>query len=68
MKVYKVEMMVLDLHNGYDEQDVIYELESNDYLYVAVTNTESREIEWCDKHPLNFKSTQKEEFNRLFSQ
>lgn len=66
MKVYKVELMVLD-HENVGEDGVKYFMENEKYLSPNVMSIESREIgEWDDDHPLNKHNLWKQEMGRLF--
>ena len=69
MKVYKVEMMVVDFDN-IGEEEIKFVLENNHYpnhcIDPDVMNIEGVEVEWSDQHPLNIYETQEAEYNRLF--
>ena len=69
MKAYKVVLLIVD-HDGIGD-DIKSTIENHRYpnhcLDPRVMSIESAEIgEWHDGHPLNFKSSQAEEFKRLF--
>lgn len=71
MKVYKVEVMIID-HEDIGEEAVKSELENanfaNDCIRPRVVKLEARDIgEWEDSNPLNFNSKWREEYERLFS-
>jgi hypothetical protein len=71
MKVYRVELMVID-HDNLGERGVRETLENtrfpNDCLNPSVTRIDGRDIgEWRDDHPLNRRSTADAEFDRLFA-
>jgi len=70
MKVYKVELMVLDW-DDIGEDGIKDEIENARYgnrcISPDVVSSESRDIgEWSDDHPLNQLNTAVSEFNRLF--
>jgi hypothetical protein len=69
MKIFKVEIMVLDFDKC-GEEGVKNLLENTRYpnwaIHPIVKNIESREIEWSDDHPLNKKDTTDAEYERLF--
>ena len=69
MKAYKVVLLIVD-HDAVGDgiKSVIENVRyPNHCLDPHVMRIESAEIgEWYDDHPLNFKSSQAEEFNRLF--
>lgn len=71
MKVYKLEVMVLDFDDlGADE--IVSVLENQKYpnycIAPDVMSIEERDCgEWHDDHPLNKHSTQEIEFQRLFN-
>lgn len=72
MKVYKVEILVID-HDGIGPEGIKDEFENTKYgnrcMYPDVMDIQEREIgEWHDDHPLNFADKQKEEYERLFKQ
>jgi hypothetical protein len=67
MKVYRVELLVLDFENSGKECIRIDLEQSGASPYVQVMEIESKDIgEWSDDHPLNQSNQQKEEFKRLF--
>jgi hypothetical protein len=67
MKVYRVELLVLDFENSGKESITIDLEQSGASPYVQVMEIESKDIgEWSDDHPLNISGQQKEEYNRLF--
>ena len=67
MKVYKVELFVLDFDNV-GKKGIKSELENSiDYFSTTIINIQSKDIgEWSDDNPLNFKDKQVKEYNRLF--
>ena len=66
MKVYKIELLFID-HEDIEEESLRYHLEDCEYINPIVMNIEQREIgEWYEEHPLNYKNSQKEEYNKLF--
>lgn len=70
MKVYKVEVMVIDFDGvGDGIKDAIEHTNyPNDCIIPFVMGMESVDIgEWDDDHPLNNRNTQKDEFNRIFN-
>jgi len=56
MKVYKIELLVID-HDALGPEEVRVELENtnypNDCIRPRIASVEVREIEWSDDHPLN---------------
>lgn len=68
-KVYKVELLVLDLENNLSEQDIKYSLQNVKYLYPMVKSIQSREIEeWNEHHPLNLVNTHDQAYKDLFGE
>jgi hypothetical protein len=68
MKVFRVELMVLDFE-GMGEDGIRWELENVKYAYPSILSIESREIgEWDDGHPLNKRDLWKKEMQRLFGE
>ena len=70
MKVYKVEIMVID-QDEIGEDGVKSVLEYRKYpnrcIAPEVMGIESRDIgEWSDDHPLNLLDKRKDEYNHLF--
>ena len=70
MKVYKVELMVLDF-DGIGAAGIKNELENsnygNDCIRPKVMHCESRDVgEWYDGHPLNLIGEDEQEYRRLF--
>jgi hypothetical protein len=72
MKVYKLEVMVIDFDNcgGEDIKDMIQDARyPNRAISPTVKNIESVDIgEWTDDHPLNNRSTSEAEYKRLFTE
>lgn len=71
MKVYKVELMVIDF-DEIGEQEIRDVLEHTKYpnrcIHPEVKGIESRDIgEWNDDHPMNQVATCDAEYQRLFS-
>lgn len=71
MKVYKLEVMVLDL-DEIGEQDIRDVIENTRYpnhcIHPKVKAIESRDIgEWSDDHPMNQKALADDEYRRLFA-
>lgn len=68
-KVHRVVLMVVD-HDDLGAAAVCAEIESVRYpnrcVSPRVASVETREVEWNDDHPLNFRVTQWREFARLF--
>lgn len=56
MKVYKIELLILD-HDALGPEEVRVVLENanfpNDCIRPQIASIEVREIEWADDHPLN---------------
>jgi hypothetical protein len=71
MKVYKLEVMVIDNDNcgAEDIKDMIQDARyPNHAIDPIVKNIESADIgEWSDDHPLNNPETSTQEYIRLFS-
>lgn len=72
MKVYKLTVLVVD-HDELGADGVREALAwahfPNDCLRPHVMAIEERDIgPWRDEHPLNYKRTQAEEFDRIFSE
>ena len=70
MKVYRIEVMVVDL-DQIGEEDIRSVIENTRYpnrcISPKVKNIESRDIgEWHDEHPMNLKSKADAEYRRLF--
>lgn len=70
MKVYKVELLIID-HDGLGEEQIREVLEnerySNDCISPNVKSIEVRDIgEWTDEHPLNKRSTADAVYKELF--
>lgn len=70
MKAFKVTLLILDF-DRLGEESIKMELESvnfpNDCIAPTVMDIEEADIgEWADSHPLNFHTTQRAEFDRLF--
>jgi len=71
MKVYKVEVLVIDFEDiGAD--GVKAEIENanygNDCIRPEVKTCEERDVgEWSDSHPLNRRNTKDAEYRRLFA-
>jgi len=72
MKVYKVELLIVDHDDVGDEIPDILEQHHqypNSCIMPTVMNIESRDIgEWDDNHPLNDSSQQKFAYNILFNE
>jgi len=72
MKVYKVEILVIDHGNlGADEIKSVIENQRypNWCISPQVKNIESRDIgEWTDDHPLNKRSTADAKYKELFGE
>jgi hypothetical protein len=68
MKVYKIELMVIDFDEvGEEIKDIIENQKYPNYCIApSVASMESREIEWSDEHPINKGKTWKDEFKKLF--
>jgi hypothetical protein len=69
MKVYKVELMIIDHDEvGEDIKSVIEDQKYPNYcIYPEVMDIKCREIgEWTDDHPLNDSETSLEFFKQLF--
>jgi hypothetical protein len=66
MKVYKIELMVID-HENVGQEEIKNILENSKFIYPNVIDIKSSDIEWLDEHPLNKRDTMKSEFDRIFS-
>ena len=71
MKVYKVELLIVD-HDNVGGAGIVEVLENQKYpnycISPNVMDVESAEIgEWSDDHPLNKIDTIQDEYNRLFN-
>lgn len=69
MKVYKIELLIVDHDDIGEEIKSILENARypNHCIGPKVMNMEEREIgEWEDNNPLNQKATCRQEYNRLF--
>jgi len=71
MKVYKIEVMVVDL-DQIGEQEIKDVIEHTRYpnhcIAPKVKNIESRDIgQWHDDHPMNKPDTADAEYKRLFA-
>jgi hypothetical protein len=72
MKVYKVELMIIDFDN-LGAEGIKEELGntrfSNDCLNPKIMRIDERDAgEWTDEHPLNKLDKFADEYNRLFSE
>ncbi len=70
MKVYKLEIMVLDF-DDIGAEGIKSMIEDSKYpnrcIHPVVKEMESRELgEWRDDHPLNNTATADEEYRRMF--
>jgi len=65
MKVYKIEVMVLDFE-GLGDEEIKREIENNRFLHVHAMSSKSKEVEWTDEHPLNNGGTMDRAFTELF--
>lgn len=66
MKVYKIELMVMN-HENVSDKDIETILEDVRHLYPTVVSMESKEIgEWTNDHPLNKHAEWKPIYNELF--
>lgn len=70
MKVYKVEIMIIDF-DGLGADGIVSEIENtryaNDCIYPKVKSIVEKDIgEWDDNHPLNSRKTCDAEYARLF--
>jgi hypothetical protein len=71
MKVFKIEIMVIDF-DQLGEEGLRQELENarfpNDCINLSVQNIESRDIDFSDDHPLNKRDSRHNEYLRLFKE
>ena len=72
MKVYKIEMLVID-HGEIGSNEIKGVIENIKYpnwcISPEVKKIEERDIgNWSDYHPLNFDDTSDTEYRRLFGQ
>jgi len=70
MKVYKVEVLIVD-HDDLGPDEIQVVLENTRYpnhcMYPTVMKIESRDIgEWEDSHPINSMVTMEDTYNELF--
>jgi len=70
MKVYKVELMIIDFDELGDDS-IKLEIENsrypNDCIHPKVMSIVEKDIgEWDDNNPLNNQKTCRDEYNRLF--
>lgn len=70
MKVYRVELMIVDMDDIGGEA-IRDELENghygNDCISPAVMLIDSRDVDWSDDHPLNKSGTADQAFADLFA-
>jgi hypothetical protein len=66
MKVYKIEVMVLDFE-GDGEEAIKDSIENNRHLHAHVMNSKDKEIDWDDDHPLNKCGTMARAWADLFT-
>ncbi|RKW71281.1 hypothetical protein [Bacillus sp. L75] len=66
MKVYKIEVMVLDFEDV-GEAEIKQQIENNRFLHARAVNSKSKEIEWSDEHPLNKCGTMARTYTDLFA-
>jgi len=66
MKVFKLEVMVLDFE-GDGIEEIKNNVEQSRYLNATVMNHKSADIEWDDEHPLNKAGTQARAYQDLFA-
>lgn len=72
MKIYKIEVMVLDL-DQIGEQEIVDVIEHTRYpnrcISPEVKKVESRDIgEWHEDHPINLNVSHDAEYQRLFAE
>lgn len=72
MKVYKVELLIID-HDELGESEIKKVIESTNYpnhcISPDIKNIECKDIgEWDDDHPLNLREKSNEHYNKLFKQ
>jgi len=69
MKVYRIEVLVIDLDNV-GEEGVKSVIENASYpnhcISPKVKHVETREVEWSDDHPLNMRDTADAAYKALF--
>lgn len=70
MKVYRLEILVID-YDKIGETAIREAIENanypNDCIAPKIKKVDSRDIgEWSDDHPLNLRSSQDQEYKRLF--
>lgn len=68
VKIYKVELLVMDLNHDFrDQNDLTQALTNIKHIdFSEVKNIEEREIEYSDEHPLNQKATSNQAYLELF--
>ncbi len=69
-KVHKITLLIID-HDGLGAKSVAEVLEEQRYpnhcIHPYVMESETREVEWSDEHPLNGRATQAAAFQDLFT-
>lgn len=65
-KVFKLEVLVLDLNNSRHPFIVGDELPRK-IAYNTIMDVQEREVAWEDSNPLNFADTRREAYEELFS-
>jgi hypothetical protein len=64
--VYKMTIMVIDFENM-GEDGIKQVIEGCKYACPDVLQSESRDVEWIDEHPLNNSTKSREAFYALFA-
>lgn len=71
VKVHRVEVLVVD-HDDMGAEEVKTVIENTRYpnhcMYPQVIATETREVEWSDRHPLNLPGGTKWAMTHLFNE
>jgi hypothetical protein len=65
-KVYKLTVCVVDFENNRPES-IVWLIEGNRALNAMVMDTQARDVEWSDSHPLNKPETRRRWFQALFT-
>ena len=67
MKSYKYTILIID-HEDIGKEDISSCLKNAKYINPEIMHIQEADIgDWSDLHPFNHNETQKDEFNRLFT-
>ena len=69
MKVYKLEVMIIDedVECIQDAIHIINETRYPNHTSVIAVTCKEADVDWYDEHPLNYKDTIKQEMDIIFS-